>query len=454
MVLTEERKRKFFEGKETSTKKIPKISSIPIPTPTNTLKIELSEKQKKVLDSVISGKSVFFTGAAGTGKSLLLNYIINRLKSIYSSTDIGITASTGIAAINIGGCTLHSFLGLGLARENMDILKNKISKNNGAKNRWRNAKILIIDEISMIDPDFFDKVEEIARFIRKNNKPFGGIQVIATGDFYQLPPVNGDKLCFESKSWDLIFDEKIELTEIYRQSDFKFKKILNEIRYGNISPETEVEIKALEREIDCPQGIVPTYLYPLRSEVKKENEKRLIQLKGESKFYHSCDIGDPRLLEQIKKNCPAPEVLELKLEAQVSLIKNLDNTLINGSLGIVKGFSDKGYPIVYFPVSRRLEIISPQEWVNEIPKVKEDSKSIMAKRIQIPLILAWALSIHKSQGQTLDFVRVDLSKIFECGQAYVALSRATSMEGLQVVGFNKYKIKTNQKALQLSDQLD
>jgi len=306
----------------------------------------------------------------------------------------------------------------------------------------------------MIDPDFFDKVEAIARYVRKSDKPFGGIQVIATGDFYQLPPVNGDKLCFESNSWDLIFDEKIELTEIYRQSDFKFKKILNEIRYGKISPETEMEIKKLEKEIKCPQGIIPTYLYPLRSEVKRENEKRLKLLKGESKFYHACDIGDPRLLEQIKKNCPAPEVLEIKLESQVTLIKNLDNTLINGSLGIVKGYNDKGYPIVFFPVSRRLEIITPQEWVNELPKTSENAKSIMAKRIQVPLILAWALSIHKSQGQTLDFVRVDLSKIFECGQAYVALSRATSMDGLQVIGFDKSKIRTNSKAIKLSKMLN
>lgn len=453
--VSEERKRKFFGTDYDNNENKPKIQSTPLTR--QTLKIELSEKQKKVLNCVLEGKSVFFTGAAGTGKSLLLNYIINKLKSIYSYTDIGITASTGIAAINISGCTLHSFLGLGLARENLDILKKKISRNNGAKNRWNSTKVLIIDEISMIDPDFFDKVEAIARYVRKIDKPFGGIQVIATGDFYQLPPVNGDKLCFESKSWDLIFNEKIELTEIYRQSDFKFKKILNEIRYGNISPETEKEIKLLERDIECPQGIVPTYLYPLRSEVKRENEKRLLQLKGQSKFYHSCDMGDPRLLEQIKKNCPAPEVLEIKLEAQVSLIKNLDNTLINGSLGIVKGFSEKGYPIVFFPVSKRLEIITPQEWVNELPLTKNGNtkeEAIKAKRIQVPLILAWALSIHKSQGQTLDFVRVDLSKIFECGQAYVALSRATSMEGLQVIGFNKSKIRTNIKALKLSNTLN
>jgi len=128
--------------------------------------------------------------------------------------------------------------------------------------------------------------------------------------------------------------------------------------------------------------------YPLRSEVKRENEKRLLQLKGQSKFYHSCDMGDPRLLEQIKKNCPAPEVLEIKLEAQVSLIKNLDNTLINGSLGIVKGFSEKGYPIVFFPVSKRLEIITPQEWVNELPLTKNGNtkeEAIKAKRIQVTI---------------------------------------------------------------------
>jgi len=433
----------------------------------NPFGVELSEKQQKVVDCVLSKKSVFFTGAAGTGKSFLLSYIITLLKSIYKSYEIGVTASTGIAAIAIGGCTLHSYLGLGLAQENIHLLREKIKKYRNVRNRWINTKVLIIDEISMIDSEFFDKVEAIARFARYSKEPFGGIQVIATGDFYQLPPVKGDKFCFEAKSWNQVFKVMIELTEIYRQKDLKFKKILNGIRYGDVSAEMETEIRKLERDIQCPPGIEPTHLYPLRAEVDNENKIRLAQLQGESKFYYSKDIGNEELLDQIKKNCPAPEVLELKIGAQVCLLKNLDRTLINGSLGIVKDFASKDYPIIYFPDSNRLITIGPQEWVYEPPPAPYNNKNTSnnnktnnnnnnvtsAKRIQIPLILAWALSIHKSQGQTLNFVKVDLSKTFEYGQVYVALSRATSMEGLQVTGFNANKITPNSKVKQFSMQL-
>jgi len=416
----------------------------------NNLGITLSEKQKRVVDCVLSKKNVFFTGAAGTGKSVLLQYIINLLKSKYSNYDIGVTASTGIAAINIGGCTLHSFLGLGLATENINILREKIKKLKRVRNRWINTKVLIIDEISMIDSIFFDKVEAIAKFARYSKEPFGGIQVIATGDFYQLPPVSNNKFCFESKSWRLVFNEMIELTDIYRQKDYKFKKILNEIRYGEISQETEMEIRNLERNIICPPGITPTYLFPLREEVQNENEKRLAQLNGKLYTFHSVDTGDKTLLKQIDKNCPALEVINLKVGAQVCLIKNLNNSLINGSIGVIKSFSKENHPVVYFPVPNCLVTITPQEWVIESPKSEPNDITVMAKRIQIPLILSWALSIHKSQGQTLNYIIVDLTKIFECGQAYVALSRAANMEGLQVKGFNKQKIKANSKVLTFS----
>ncbi len=419
----------------------------------NPISNELSEKQKKVVDCVLSKKSVFFTGAAGTGKSFLLSYIIKLLNSTYKSDEIGVTASTGIAAVNIGGCTLHSYLGLGLAQEDINTLREKIKSYKQVRNRWINTKVLIIDEISMIDSEFFDKVEAIAKFARYSNKPFGGIQVIATGDFYQLPPVKGDKYCFESKSWNSVFNQMVELTEIYRQKDLEFKEILNQIRYGEISPETEIKIRKLERNIQCPPGIVPAYLYSLRSQVDDKNKIQLAQLTGESRFYRSKDIGNEKLLEQIKKHCPAPELLELKIGAQVCLIKNLNRTLINGSLGIVKSFSSNGYPVIYFPDANCLTTIEPQKWVYELLNTQNNHIINMAKRIQIPLILAWALSIHKSQGQTLNYVKVDLSKTFEYGQVYVALSRATSMKGLQVIGFNSRKITPNIKVKQFSMQL-
>lgn len=316
---------------------------------TDTENIKLSEKQQKVVDAVLKEKkSVFFTGAAGTGKSFLMNYIIKQLRTIYSPYQIGVTASTGIAAINIGGYTLHAFLGLGLANENIKILKEKVNRFKKVKNRWNNTKVLIIDEISMIDLEFFEKVETIARYIRNNNMPFGGIQVIATGDFYQLPPVKSNKFCFESKSWDLVFNTMIELTEIYRQKDFKFKKILNEIRYGKISKETETEIENLERPIQCPPDMEPTHLYSLRAEVEEENRRRLDELDGEPKIFYSTDTGDEKYMEKLDNSCPAQKELRLKINAQVCLVRNLDLSLINGSLGIVKGFNESGNPVVFF----------------------------------------------------------------------------------------------------------
>jgi len=427
----------------------------------------LSEKQKKVFDAVIEGrKSVFFTGAAGTGKSYLLNLIIQKLQTMYKAYEIGVTASTGIAAINIGGCTLHSYLGLGLATESIDVLKYKVNKFKKVRNRWNNTRVLIIDEISMIDSVFFDKVETIARYIRKNNLPFGGIQVIATGDFLQLPPVQSNKLCFESQAWDNVFHEMIELTEIFRQHDRKFKEILNEVRYGNVSVETEIEIRKLNRPVQCPPDIDPIHLYPLNVDVDRENQRRLAELKGPSRTYLATDSGDKNYFDKLEKHCPAPKVLELKLDAQVCLVRNLDRTLVNGSLGVVKGFDNDGFPIVSFPSVNRVETIHRQQWEiketmyrqqwevkkeEEInPNFKNQYDRVLASRIQVPLILAWALSIHKSQGQTLDYLRVDLSKTFEYGQAYVALSRATTMNGIQVIGFSREKVRANPKALLFS----
>lgn len=428
---------------------------------------ELSEEQQRVLNMVVTGKkSLFFTGSAGTGKSVLLRAIIDTLGQRYGS-GLAVTASTGIAACNINGSTLHSFGGIGIAKDSAQNLAQSIKYNNRkAKDRWINTKVLIIDEISMVDADLFDKLEYIARDIRQSTKPFGGIQIIVTGDFFQLPPVNpnqASKFAFEAKSWPLAITQTVMLSKVFRQKDGTFIRILNEMRLGHLSQEAIEKFKSLERAPENHNDIEPTELYPLRNEVDISNKRRLDALKGDVVEYAAIDSGDPRKMQ----SCIAPQLIQLKMHAQVMLLKNIDLELVNGSLGVVVGFVGQGiyrkkktveqlrtphrqkdsyidangeidmsvpYPVVKFASGRTL-VLEPETWSVELPGGRDS-----ASRQQLPLMLAWAISIHKSQGQTLDRVKVDLGKVFEKGQAYVALSRATSLESLQILNFDPARV--------------
>lgn len=451
----------------------------------------LSKEQQQVLQMVLEGgQSVFFTGSAGTGKSVLLREIIAVMRKKYAreSDRVAITASTGLAACNIGGVTLHSFSGIGLGKEEVPELVKKIKRNQKAKHRWMRTKVLIVDEISMVDGDLFDKLEAIARTLRNNGRPFGGIQLVITGDFFQLPPVpdsnSASTFCFDAKSWTSAIDHTIGLHHVFRQKDPTFAGMLNEMREGRLTQTSISTFKNLSRTpvYDDDLGLTTTELFPTRREVEDANTVRMRQLGGIAHEFLAKDGGtvpDEQRNKILDSSLATPR-LTLKKGAQVMLIKNIDETLVNGSLGKVIGFmSDDQFgsyvadqdaceesdpeanlnpeqqklrakfemsknstrelwPVVRFAIAdgtTRDLLCTREIWKTELP-----NGEITASRAQVPLILAWALSIHKAQGQTLDRVKVDLGKVFEKGQAYVALSRATSMQGLQVLRFDPTKV--------------
>lgn len=455
----------------------------------------LSEEQKHVLSLVVDeGKSVFFTGSAGTGKSVLLREIISVLKKKYvrEVDRIAVTASTGLAACNIGGVTLHSFAGIGIGRESVEELAKKVKRNQKVKQRWMRTKVLVIDEISMVDGDLFDKLEELARRIRSNGRPFGGIKLVVTGDFFQLPPVpergGVAKFSFDAATWNQAIDHTIGLHKVFRQKDPVFAGMLNEMREGRLSQQTVNAFRRLARPLPDIDDLAATELFPTRGEVERANQTRMSLLHGKSQVYEARDGGtvvDKVGRDRLLASCIAPERLELKKGAQVMLIKNIDDTLVNGSLGKIVGFMTEAqfelnrnsieseslnggneedlerntirnginasllsstgqlWPKVRFAIAdgtTRDILLERESWKVELP-----NGEIQASRSQVPLILAWALSIHKAQGQTLERVKVDLGKVFEKGQAYVALSRATSTAGLQVLRFDPTRVLAHER---------
>lgn len=476
------------------------ISEVVRPKQAKVARVHLSDEQRHVIDLVVDhNKSVFFTGSAGTGKSVLLREIISVLRKKYQrETDrVAITASTGLAACNVGGVTLHSFAGIGLGKEPASELVKKIKKNQKAKHRWMRTKILIIDEVSMVDGELFDKLEAVARAIRNNGRPFGGIQLVITGDFFQLPPVpdsgsgRATKFCFDADTWNNTIDHTIGLHHVFRQKDPVFAGMLNEMREGKLSQESIASFRSLSRPLPVTYDLTATELFPTRAEVDSANNTRMQQLNGNVVTFFAKDggaISDAAMREKLLQNCMAPRELKLKKGSQVMLIKNIDEMLVNGSLGKVVGFMNENsfdqynadeeaflrvteggageddlnpkelkmkrflatattkgedWPLVRFTnadgTTRDL-LCTRESWKIELP-----NGEVQASRSQIPLILAWALSIHKAQGQTLERVKVDLGKVFEKGQAYVALSRATTMQGLQVLRFDPAKVMAHER---------
>lgn len=400
----------------------------------------LSVEQQRVVDLVtLFHKSVFFTGPAGTGKSFLLNVLRRHLQG---GAGVFFTASTGLAACNIGGSTIHSWAGVGLGQGTAKELYSKMNK--AAKQRWNAATTLSIDEISMIDGELFDKLEHLARLIRKNDLPFGGIQLILTGDFLQLPPINIQaKFAFQANSWSTCVPEVIQLITIYRQVDADMVTALNNLRRGFVDEETKrILLPCINRELGVLEGVIPTQLYCTRNDVQRENESSLAALPGDKKTYQMNTSGEPALVAQLLKHCAAPQKLDLKVGAQVVLVKNLDpeKGLVNGSRGVVAEFRGNN-PIVRFCNGLEVAMVSQSF---EIIK----GYTVLASARQIPLMLAWALTIHKAQGMTLDRVTLDLSKAFSEGQAYVGFSRARKLAGLSVKGDIPWdKIKANADAL-------
>uniref|UniRef100_A0A3Q3EJM5 ATP-dependent DNA helicase PIF1 n=1 Tax=Labrus bergylta TaxID=56723 RepID=A0A3Q3EJM5_9LABR len=393
---------------------------------------KLNKEQAAVLSAVLSGKNVFFTGSAGTGKSFLLKRIMGSLppKSTFA------TASTGVAACHIGGTTLHNFAGIGSGSAPLEQCI-ELAQRPGVLQHWTTCRHLIIDEISMVEAQFFDKLESVARSVRRSTQPFGGIQLIVCGDFLQLPPVSKGKekasFCFQARSWRKVMQLNMELTEVRRQTDQSFISLLQAVRVGRVTE--EVTAKLLESAYHHIErdGILATRLCTHKDDVELTNEQTPTALDS-----------DPALVKTIDAHTPVNRVIQLKIGAQVMLTKNLDVTrgLVNGARGVVVAFESgkHGLPRVRF-VCGVTEVLKPERWVFK------SGGGIHLSRQQLPLKLAWAISIHKSQGMTLDCVEISLARVFESGQAYVALSRARSLEGLRVMDFDPHVVRANPDVL-------
>jgi ATP-dependent DNA helicase PIF1 len=423
----------------------------------------LNSGQTAAYNDIIQGKSIFLTGPGGTGKSFLIKEVFNALP-----TQTSLTAMTGCAALLLHpkAKTLHSWSGVGLGTDAVPLLVGKIKKSRRAVFRWRNANTLVIDEVSMMTPDLFEKLEEIARTVRRNQLPFGGLQIIMVGDFYQLPPVSlhETKFVFESPLWAKLGLITHDLTQIVRQKDEAFQTILNQARCGQLTKES---LKILKRRMNLDyksMEIQPSMLFTRRAEVDTINMNHLRKLTGDRTTYKATTVFNPLTQTQGLTN-ESPEVIQaiqgldkvaaysteltLAVGAQVMLLTNMNPGagLVNGSRGVVIGFerpikddkaTDTLFPVVRFKSG--IQIIQHHDWDTDMPGVK---------RQQIPLKLAYAITIHKAQGATLDCALIDVGgRTFEYGQAYTALSRLKDMESLFIHDISVEAFKAHPKVVE------
>jgi ATP-dependent DNA helicase PIF1 len=441
--------------------------------------MELSKEQQLAFDKYVQGHNIFITGPGGAGKSALIRMINQDAYKKFK--DIHITAMTGCASIllNCKAKTLHSWAGIGLANGTTEYFINKIRKNKFLKAIWKATEVLVVDEVSMLSLKLFEMLNAIGKGVRGNSRPFGGIQVIFSGDFFQLPPV-GDKddpdtqrFCFESEEWEEVFPRncQIQLVKIFRQTDEIYSAILNQIREGKIKRRSnDLLLEYVGREFDPKLIAEPTKLYPTKNKVEQINVSKMTSLSGEEKEYKIKYIKDLEMTktDKIKRleftdkdiqveldflagNLMCEKEMKIKIGAQVMCIINIksecgDVLICNGSQGIVQGYCEvTGCPKVKF--NNGIErIMTRHVWESDkIPGIGVS---------QIPLILSWALTIHKSQGATLDAAEIDVgSGIFECGQTYVALSRVKSLEGLYLTSFDAKRIRINKKVKEYYDTL-
>ena len=388
--------------------------------------------QAEALNILKTGANAFLTGEPGSGKTHTVNAYIKWLRA--HGIEPAITASTGIAATHVGGMTIHAWSGIGIRDYLSAVDLDAISSKEHVARRLQKASVLIIDEVSMLSGDVLTMVDQILREVRHSERAFGGLQVVLVGDFFQLPPVSkGGKntsFAFESNAWKSLNPITLYLEEQHRQEDVKFCSILSNIRKGTFDHSDMSCISAREVEPE-DAGDIPR-LYTHNADVDRINTEKLASISGATKAYLMDTSGAAPLIESLKRGCLSPERLELKVGAIVMCTKN--NPLAgyaNGTLGTVTEFEfGTGYPVIETR-NGRLITIAPLEWV-----VEENGK-IRAKLTQVPLRLAWAITIHKSQGTSLDAALIDLSRAFEYGQGYVALSRLRTLEGLFLLGWNE-----------------
>ena len=404
--------------------------------------------QSEALSILRTGANVFLTGEPGSGKTHTVNAYIAWLRS--HGIEPSITASTGIAATHVGGMTLHAWSGIGIADRMTPELLDTIANKEHVAKRLQKAKVLIIDEVSMLSANVLSMVDEVVREVRHEpDLAFGGLQVVLVGDFFQLPPVSRSKVefAFESPVWGKLNPLVCYLTEQHRQDDGQFLSVLGAIRSGDWDHTHVSLITAREAEYDSIEEGVPQ-LFTHNADVDRINSEQLGKLPGSSKTFAMSASGSAALAEALKRGCLSPETLILKEGAVVMATKNNPVAgYANGTLGIVIGFErGTNNPIVETRDGRELTI-APAEWA-----VEEGGK-VKAKLSQIPLKLAWAITIHKSQGQSLDAAAMDLSRSFEYGQGYVALSRVRSLAGVHLLGWSENALMVHPQVAALDKEL-
>jgi ATP-dependent DNA helicase PIF1 len=445
------------------------------------MSITLDDQQQRAVNLVLNRQNVFLTGGGGTGKSRVLEYIIDIFKEKYKEnlkTFVGITSTTGSSALLIGGTTIHSFSGLGVNREEEEQYIQKISKRRYIIKRFKNLKTLIIDEISMLTPRTFRMIYRLTQIVRKNNSPFGGIQVILSGDFCQLGPIleqhilhHSLEYCFETPEWDASNIQIVHFKKIHRQSDIVFIETLQKIRMGISDQDTtSVLINRFRKELDNPYGIEPVQLFPTREKANEINQRyfREINSEKEIKSYSlkisiepsseennplSSEGNNPDIERKIKAQLPIDDTIQLCIGCQVILVVNLsvEEGLVNGSHGRIQSFNENGEPVVIFS-NGKIKNIAIYTW-----DIDEGIGSVSASGL--PLILGYGCTIHRSQGMSLDLAIIDIGKnVFTgsggYGQIYVALSRVRSLEGLSILNFDPTRIKCHPKVIEFYNNID
>lgn len=407
--------------------------------------------QKEAWKIMLSGHNVLLTGAAGSGKTYLLNKYIAYLKE--QGIGVAITASTGIAATHIGGRTIHSWSGIGIKDNLSHKDLNNLSKKSYLKKQFEKTEVLIIDEISMLSAYHLDMINSVCQTMKKNFFPFGGLQLIMSGDFFQLPPISHfqseTQFVYQANIWQEADIRICYLAEQHRQNDRKLSLILKAIREDKVDKKiADILATCLNKKLPVKSQLIKLFTHNV--DVDAINQRELDKINEEEFHYQMTSDGEERLVSSLKKNCLAPEKLVLKKGANVMFVKNKfkneDIVYVNGSSGLVVGFDDNKYPLVRLNNGQVINV-SPDSWTID------DEDQVLARINQIPLRLAWAITVHKSQGMSLDRAIIDLSQAFSYGMGYVALSRLTSLKGLYLSGLNDMAYKVSPQILDYNKEL-